>query len=137
MTLLIFINVTIMGSYSLTEAEFNSIGKQAFIDWFRSIQKYTLAPHDNVIDVVHKYNCNYVTLTIVVETASFMYLCYDHTCNSNDGWRVLCTITFYKSSQSAQLVIDSFNKFIELEKIKLEAKPYGEDVVRAVEELLN
>lgn len=133
-----------MDKHSLTETEFNGIGKQAFIDWFRSIQKYTLVPHDNIIDVVynHKdvvYNHKDTVLIIVkAETASFMYLYYDHTCDRNgDGWRILNTNYFYESLQAMQLVTNSFNNFIEIEKIKLEAKPYGEDVVRAVEELFN
>ena len=122
-------------NYSLTETEFNGIGKQAFADWFRSIQKYTLVPHDNIIDVV--YNHKDAILTIVVKTTRFVYLYYDHTCDRNgDGWRVLhTTITSYKSSQAVQLVIDSLKRFIEIEKIKLIAKPYGEDIVKKVEEL--
>ena len=124
-----------MDKYFLTEVEFNGIGKQAFIDWFNTIQEHIPFPYNKpAIDI--GYECdgvNIVSIRIKTPNTTFTFL-YDIGLRG-DRWSILYNNNRYKSPESARLAVTSFNRFIEIEKTRLIAKPYGEDIARKVEEL--
>ena len=128
-----------MDNYSLTETEFNSIGRQAFIEWFNTIQEHISPPYNKpAIDVECRCDeTKFASIRFKTPNKTFTLL-YKSIIIAGDkwsSWGVMYKNNFYKSPRSARLVVTSFNKFIEIEKTKLIAKPYGEDIVKEVEEL--
>ena len=119
----------------LTKAEFNDIGEQAFINWFESIRVYTTLPYDVDIAKAMYVHCDTIYIVIVTSNNIKFIFGYDHTVN--DKWFISYGASNYKSSQAIQSVINSFNKFIEIEQTKLIATPYGKDIVREIEELFH
>lgn len=127
-----------MDNYSLTEAEFNDIGKQAFIDWFNTIREHIPFPYNKpAIDVGYRCDgANIISIMVKTPNTTFVFL-YDNMFKRGEwsNWNTLYSNGRYKSPKSAWLAITSFNRFIEIEKTRLIAKPYGEDIAREIEEL--
>lgn len=137
--------------FNLTKEEFDKIGQQAFINWFDSVKHKLWLPEfiitsynldsvevlykncDVIVGVIvfsvqknNPYQPNYINkLNIMQVTQTFGKVgvwCVDYDCTYKN-------ITYGLNSTMSK----HFNKFIELEKLKILAKPYGME--NEVEEL--
>ena len=134
-------------NFNLTKEEFDKIGQQAFINWFDSVKHKLWLPEFIItsynLDIIKVlYNSYDVIVFSVQKNNSYQLNCIDElpimrvlqTFGKLDVW----CVNYYSTYENINYGLNGtmtthFRKFIELEKLKLLAKPYGME--NEVEEL--
>lgn len=120
---------------SLTKKEFDMIGQQTFVDWAYKHLANNLQDENELYDIVCEYHI--IKDVIVIYFMRYLnkyafefYLTAEYPIYNNDNkWTI-------HSNNNNNILTNSFNRFIEIEKTKLILKPYyEEDIVKEVEEL--
>lgn len=134
-------------NFNLTKEEFDKIGQQAFINWFDSVKHKLWLPEFIItsynLDIIEVLYNNYDVIVFSVQKNNP----YQPNCiNKLNIIRVMqmfgklnvWCIDYSSTCENIKYGLNStmskyFSKFIELEKLKLLAKPYGME--NEVEEL--